>query len=54
MVEVGKGSVAIDDDHTGVTADVAEGLVMWAGDYMSTVAAHEAELWKGGIVPRFV
>lgn len=44
MVEVGKGSVAVDDNHTGVTAHVAEGLVMWAGENMSTVAAHEAEL----------
>lgn len=44
MVEVGKRSLTVDDDDTGIPADVAERLVVWAGDYVSTVAAHEAEL----------
>lgn len=56
MVEVGKRSVTVDDDDASIPADVAERLVVWAGDYVPTVAAHEAELrcwlrWRGVGVP---
>lgn len=44
MREVGEGGVSVGDDYAGVAADVAEGFVVWAGDYVATVAAHEAEL----------
>lgn len=43
-VEVREGGVAVGDDDAGVTADVAEGLVVRAGDDVAAVAAHEAEL----------
>lgn len=44
MREVGEGGVSVGDDYAGVAADVAEGFVVWAGDYVATVTAHEAEL----------
>lgn len=45
--EVGKGGVAVDDDDSGVAADVAEGLVVGTGDDVTAIAAHEAELGAG-------
>lgn len=47
--KLGQGGAPIDDDHTGIAAHIAEGLVMWAGDNVAAVAAHEAELgtWDG-------
>lgn len=36
--------MAVYDDDASVAADVAEGLVVGAGDYVAAVATHEAEL----------
>lgn len=44
--------MAVDDHDTGVAADVAERLVVWARDDVAAVAAHEAELGVSG--KRFV
>lgn len=46
--EGGEVGVPVDDDDAGGAADIAEGLVMGAGDYVSTVAAHHAQLSRGG------
>lgn len=43
----GGAAVAIDDDHAGVAAYVAEGLVVGPGDDVAAVAAHETELGVG-------
>ena len=55
--EVNEGGMAVDDDDSGVTTDVAEGLVVGTGDDMATIAAHEAELstwdrWQSIVRPR--
>nr|GMD68134.1 hypothetical protein DVH24_016637 [Ipomoea batatas] len=42
--EVGEGGVAIHDHDAGVAADVAERLVVGAGDYVAAVAAHQPQL----------
>lgn len=53
MVQVAEGCVAVDDDDARVAADVAESLVVGAGDDVAAVAAHEAQLlrrrWRVGI-----
>lgn len=46
VAEVGEGGLPVDDDDAGVAADVAEGLVVGAGNYVAAVAAHEAELLR--------
>lgn len=54
VMEVGEGSVAVNYDDAGISADVAEGLVMGAGDYVSSIAAHESQLlrqWRRVGVP---
>lgn len=48
MREVSERGVSVGDDYAGVAADVAEGFVVRAGDYVAAVAAHEAELWSSG------
>lgn len=56
-MEVGEGAVAVGNHDAGVAANVAEGFVVGAGDDVSAVAAHEAELvaardwWEGVVVP---
>lgn len=47
-MEVRKSGRTLHDDHASVTADVAEGLVVRTGDYVATVAAHQAEFRCGG------
>lgn len=39
--------MAVNHDHAGVAADVAERLVVGPGDDVAAVAAHEAELGVG-------
>lgn len=47
--EGGEGGVAVEGEHAGVAAYVAEGLVVGSGDDVAAVAAHEPELgvWDG-------
>lgn len=40
--------MAVYDDDSGVAADVAQRLVVRAGDDVAAVAAHEAEPGGGG------
>lgn len=46
-MEVGEGDVPVDDHDSGVSADVAEGLVVGSGDYVSAVATHQSQLCCG-------
>lgn len=43
-MEILQGRAPVDDDDAGIAADVAEGLVVGAGDYVAAIAAHQAEL----------
>ena len=40
---------AVQSDYSGFSAGVKEGLVLWTGNYVATIAAHKSEIgWGGG------